>query len=423
MKSELQNKVIYQVYVRNYTKAGTFKALIKKLDYIKSLGIDIIYLLPIHEIGQKGKKGSLGCPYSIKDYYSIAQELGTLNDFKKLIKEVHNRDMKIMMDVVFNHTSRDSILIDQHPDWYWKNKDGELSNRVGDWTDVYDLNHDNLELEEYLSDNVKYWADLGVDAFRFDVASILPLRFYKMIREKIGDEIILLAESVDPNFIKFLRTIGATNATDSELYEYFDLTYPYDIFSAYRAYFNKPSFENKQFLEYMIHIQGSLLPQGALKINCLENHDQPRIASFFKGNALKNVTALSFFLKGTAFIYGGQEVKEKHLPSLFEKETINLKVKDKDFLDFIKNLINFKHNDLNKNIKESFIIKNDNKSVFTIKNIYETHELLGLFNVSNKTIDYKTDLRDGEYVNLLNGKKIIIKNSIISIFEPIVLKL
>ena len=176
MKSELQNKVIYQVYVRNYTKAGTFKALIKKLDYIKSLGIDIIYLLPIHEIGQKGKKGSLGCPYSIKDYYSIAQELGTLNDFKKLIKEVHNRDMKIMMDVVFNHTSRDSILIDQHPDWYWKNKDGELSNRVGDWTDVYDLNHDNLELEEYLSDNVKYWADLGVDAFRFDVASILPLR-------------------------------------------------------------------------------------------------------------------------------------------------------------------------------------------------------------------------------------------------------
>ena len=86
-------------------------------------------------------------------------------------------------------------------------------------------------------------------------------------------------------------------------------------------------------------------------------------------------------------------------------------------------MITFKHNDLNKNIKESFVIKNDNKYVFTIKNIYETHELLGLFNVSNKTIDYKTDLKDGEYVNLLNNKKIIVKNSIISIFEPIVLKL
>ena len=119
MKDYLKSQTIYQVYVRNFSKEGTFKKVIEKLDYIKDLGTDILYLLPIHEIGVVNHKGSLGCPYSVKDYYSIAPELGTLEDFKLLIEETHKKGMKIMMDIVFNHTSRDSVLLNTHPEWFF----------------------------------------------------------------------------------------------------------------------------------------------------------------------------------------------------------------------------------------------------------------------------------------------------------------
>jgi len=115
MLNELKTYTIYQIYVRNYTEEGTFKALTNKLDYIKELGVKFIQLLPINEIGVYGRKGTLGSPYAIKDYYAINHELGTLDDFKELIVETHKRNLKIIMDVIFNHTSRDSVLLKEHP--------------------------------------------------------------------------------------------------------------------------------------------------------------------------------------------------------------------------------------------------------------------------------------------------------------------
>jgi cyclomaltodextrinase len=101
-KKDLRNIFIYQVYSRNHNESGTFIEFIDDLDRIKNLGVDVVYLLPIHEVGQKQKKGDLGCPYSIRDFRSINHEYGTLNDFKKLINEVHKRNMKLMIDVVYN---------------------------------------------------------------------------------------------------------------------------------------------------------------------------------------------------------------------------------------------------------------------------------------------------------------------------------
>ncbi|MDD3124183.1 MAG: alpha-amylase family glycosyl hydrolase, partial [Candidatus Izemoplasmatales bacterium] len=130
-KISQRNLVIYQVFVRNHTLEGTFKALIRDLDRIKSLGVDVVYLLPVHPIGTKNRKGTLGSPYSIQDYRLMNPELGSMSDFQTLIDEVHNRKMKIMMDEVFNHTSRDSRLLKEHPEWFYKNPKGEFANRVG----------------------------------------------------------------------------------------------------------------------------------------------------------------------------------------------------------------------------------------------------------------------------------------------------
>lgn len=423
MKKELFNTVIYQVYVRNYTPKGDFKSLIEKLDYIKDLGVDILYLLPIHEIGVKGKKGSLGCPYSIKDYYSINHELGTLDDFKELIKETHKRGMKLMMDIVFNHTSRDSILIKEHEDFYYHRPDGSLGNKVGDWYDVYDLDHTHPNLDKYLVENIKYWVSLGVDGFRFDVCSLIPMSFFRDLRKEIGDDIILLGESVELGFIKFMRSIHSSNATDSELYECFDMLYPYDIWGHVENYFHKQDLESLNIFKIKLEEQYYSLPEKAIKINCLENHDRPRIASYFKDNALYNITALSYFNKGCAFIYGGQEVKDTHLPSLFDKDDINMEVKDKDFLNFTKTLIKFKHEKYNKDIVDTtFIQDNKNGSIIAVNN-YDTFKLIGLFNLTNNELELSNEiLEDGKYIDVLTNNEFEIKNNSIKITKPLFLR-
>ena len=169
----LQNQVIYSIYVRNHTEEGTFRAVIGDLDRIRALGTDIIWLMPIHPIGVKGKKGSLGCPYANRDYRSVNPAYGTMDDFRALVDAIHARGMKCMIDVVYNHTSPDSVLYAAHPEFFYHGKDGKPGNKMGDWADVIDLDYENRALWEYLTDTLVMWAGL-VDGFRCDVGSFVP---------------------------------------------------------------------------------------------------------------------------------------------------------------------------------------------------------------------------------------------------------
>jgi glycosidase len=143
------NSIIYQIFPRNHSKEGTFKKIEEDLPRISSLGIDIIYLMPIHEIGQKERKGTYGSPYAIKDYFSISHDLGTLEDFKSLVSEIHKLGIKIILDMVFNHTAPDSILLEEHEDYYY-HKDGKIINKVSKWTDIIDLETSKKETQDYL---------------------------------------------------------------------------------------------------------------------------------------------------------------------------------------------------------------------------------------------------------------------------------
>ena len=113
----LREQVIYSVYVRNHTPEGTFRAVIPDLDRIRALGTDIVWFMPIHPIGEKGKKGSLGCPYANRDYGTVNPEYGTLEDFKALVDAIHARGMKCIIDVVYNHTSPDAVYVTEHPEF------------------------------------------------------------------------------------------------------------------------------------------------------------------------------------------------------------------------------------------------------------------------------------------------------------------
>lgn len=136
-----RNQVIYSVYVRNHSESGTFEGVRRDLDRIRALGVDVIWLMPIHPCGVLNHKGTLGCPYAIRDYRAVNPEYGTPEDFRRLVADIHEKGMKCIIDVVYNHTSPDSVLAHEHPEWFYHKPDGSFGNHIGDWTDVIDLDY------------------------------------------------------------------------------------------------------------------------------------------------------------------------------------------------------------------------------------------------------------------------------------------
>ena len=136
---DLRRSVIYELYVRSHTPQGTFRAVEPDLPRIRALGTDILWLMPIHPIGQENRKGSMGCPYANRDYRTVNPEYGTLEDFLHLVDAIHDNGMKCIIDVVYNHTSPDSTLVHRHPEYFYRRPDGKRGNKVGDWTAGEDL--------------------------------------------------------------------------------------------------------------------------------------------------------------------------------------------------------------------------------------------------------------------------------------------
>ena len=316
------NEIIYQISVRNYSQEGTFQAVQKDLPRLKELGVDIIYLMPIHEIGIKNRKGTWGSPYAIKDYYSISGDLGTKEDFISLINATHKMGMKIIMDMVFNHTSPDSIVLEQHPEYYFY-KDGKLGNRVGDWSDIIDLDTNREDTQNYLVDVLKYWVSLGVDGFRFDVASMISLDFFKKARKELGKDIIFFAESIDYDFVNYLKSMGYSSTPDIYMFPTFDLLYNYSWFRPFERYLkNEMSYED---LKAVIDEDYKDIGDKGLRIICFENHDTERIASYVNEDELKDIVLDLVKLKGPLFLYAGQEYGVNHRPNLFEKDSVDWK--------------------------------------------------------------------------------------------------
>ena len=138
---ELRQKMMYSLFVRNHTTEGTFAAVEKDLDRIQALGTDIIWFMPIQPTGVLNRKGRDGSPYAIKDYRKVDPALGTMEDFKHLTDEIHKRGMQCILDVVYNHTSPDSWLIENHPDWFKRDAQGNTVTLVPDWSDIADLDY------------------------------------------------------------------------------------------------------------------------------------------------------------------------------------------------------------------------------------------------------------------------------------------
>ena len=321
---KFRNSSIYSVFVRNYTQEGTFSGVTRDLSRIKDLGFDILWLMPIHPVGKLNRKGELGSPYAIADYFSINEEFGSEADFKELLAKAQGIGLKVILDVVFHHTAWDSVLIKEHPEWFYHKSDGSIGNKVGDWSDIADLDFSHQELWKYLLGALRKWAGLGVAGFRCDVAPLIPMEFWKYVRRELegeGFDLIWLSESVEPVFITELRGKGFNVHSDSETYEAFDILYDYDL---------KPDFHNFITGEaglgaYLAAIgrQEYIYPMRYVKLRFLENHDNRRAKALIQDRRrLINFTGFMMFIKGAYLFYNGQETMTDHEISLFDKDPI-----------------------------------------------------------------------------------------------------
>lgn len=395
-----RNMVMYSVFVRNFSEEGTFRQVQNELERIKALGVDIIWLMPIHPIGEKARKGTLGSPYAIRDYRAIDPALGTMDDFKALVDAIHALGMRCIIDVVYNHTSPDSWMAEHHPEWFYHKPDGSFGNRIGDWTDVIDLDYSNPGLWDYQIETLKMWAGI-VDGFRCDVAPLIPLEFWLRARrevEAVRPGCMWLSESTEPEFVAWNRARGVPCLSDSEIFQAFDVSYEYDIFTYYKDYLTGKI----PLSEYAaaINRQESIYPENFVKLRFLENHDRAR-AKLMTGDerSLRNWTAFLYFQKGMTLLYAGQEREDAHRPSLFEKDIVNWT--GKDISPLLRRLYEIKKDPLFTD--SGYEVKAMPRDVLLAEHSRGGRRMLGIFSLRGESALVNVCAPDGIYRNEIDG--------------------
>lgn len=370
------NATIYEVNVRQYTPEGTFKAFEQHLPRLKDLGVDILWFMPIHPIGVVNRKGTLGSYYSVKDYYGINPEFGTLNDFKAVVSKAHELGMKVIIDIVANHTAHDAVLITEHPDWYVRDSSGNVVSPF-DWTDVAKLDYSKPELRRYMIDMLKYWVkEIDLDGFRCDVAAEVPTDFWNEARaelNKLGKPIFMLAEAETPELQKYA----------------FDADYAWECHHILNsiAQGKKTVVDIEQYLLK----KTATYPKNTIKMNFITNHDENSWngTEFERmGDAFKTMAALTFIIDGMPLIYSGQEVGFNRRLQFFEKDQIDW-TDANGLTEFYKKLTALKKEanvlDAGERGADIFrITSTADSSIFAFVRENDTQKLFAIFNLSSK---------------------------------------
>lgn len=387
------NAVIYEVNIRQYTPEGNFKAFTEHISRLKDLGVDILWLMPVHPIGEKNRKGKLGSYYSIKDYYAVNPEFGTKEDLIDLIREVHAMDMYVIIDWVANHTAWDNLLIKEHPDWYKKDSLGKIISPF-DWTDVAQLNYEKQELRNYMTDVMKYWVEeYNVDGFRCDVAGMVPCSFWDSTR-KVLDEIkpvFMLAEDEQENCL---------------VEKAFDMNYSWELHHILN-YIAKGTMDARDLRNYFKQ-QDNIYDPAIYRMNFTSNHDENSWnGSEFErfGEAAEAFTLLTFTVPGMPLIYSGQETGMQKRLRFFDKDTIawnENKWKDifTRFIELKKGNSVFENGATGGNMK--VLSGKGSKKVFAFERVNDDQHAVVIVNLTDKKTEYKIKedkIFEGDYLD------------------------
>ncbi|MCA9988157.1 MAG: alpha-glucosidase C-terminal domain-containing protein [Anaerolineales bacterium] len=302
---------IYQINTRQFTPAGTFRAAAAQLPRLQALGVDIVWLMPVHEIGRVNRKGTLGSPYSVRDYYSVNPEFGTLDDLRHFIKAAHDLGLHVILDWVPNHTAWDNQLTVDHPEWYRRDWKGDfLPTPWWDWPDIIELDYSQPGLRRYMTDAMKYWvSDVDVDGFRCDVAGFVPTDFWNNLRQEL--------DTIKPVFL-----LAEWESRDLHA-EAFDMTYAWSWHDAVRDICQGKAGLDALFVYYSWNEKA--YPADAFRMNFVSNHDKnawdgTQFELF--GDGLEAAIVLSVVAEGMPLLYNGQEAGNPRRLAFFEKDPI-----------------------------------------------------------------------------------------------------
>lgn len=348
----LDDCVLYEVNVRQYTEEGTFTAFEEHLDRLKKMGINTLWFMPIHPISKTERKGTLGSYYAVSDYKGVNPEFGTIEDFQRLVNKAHDMGFKVILDWVANHTGWDNSWITEHDDWYVHMNDGSIKSPY-DWTDTAQLDYENYEMRAAMIDAMQYWVeDVDVDGFRCDHAIGVPANFWNAAVYKL--------KSVKSDIMMLAETSPAQGLTEYA----FDTCYNDMLYG--QALMTQGGVATSSIKDGMVvhaNYRGESFP-----MNYLDNHDknsyEGSIVSRF-GDTYPPLLALSFLSPGIPLIYTSDEMGYDHEIEFFEKDTVKW-VDDPIYEELISELSMIKQeNDaLDSRNREIGFIEPDNSKLF-----------------------------------------------------------
>ena len=403
--NEIKDGVIYEANIRQYSESGKFQDFTKDIYKLKDLGVKIIWLMPIHPISKTNRKGTLGSYYSISDYKAVNPEFGNKDDLDELIKEAHKHDMLVILDWVANHTGWDHKWIENKPDYYTKNENGEITDPINPstgeswgWTDVADLNFDNMEMQNEMIKAMEYWVkEYDIDGYRLDAAHSCPVSFWKKSIERLKKikNVLMLAES------------DGYHTGGFELIELFDMSYNWSGHHVLNRIYKKEN--NSEDLKININRNLNDYSSKHVLMNFTSNHDENTWAGTVfdrYGDGAKTFAALTYFLPGIPLIYNGQEYGLNKRLEFFEKDFITKK--QTDFYEFYSNLNSLKKEnnllDIDSEIKFE-IIETNNKNLICYKRTKNNDSMYFVANLSEESQEINTEF--SETLKSLNSDKMI----------------
>ena len=405
------NLSIYEVNVRQYSPGGTFAESETHLPRLKELGVGILWFMPIHPIGEKNRKGTLGSYYSVRDYMAVNPEFGTLDEFKSLVAKIHGMGMYVLIDWVANHTAWDNAMTLEHPDWYMRDASGSFYPPVADWSDVIDLNYDNPELRKYMISAMRFWVeDVGIDGFRCDVAGMVPLDFWEEVRVEL--------EKVKPVFL-LAEWDGGDLHTKA-----FDMSFDWGLYKTMRAIGSGE--KHALHIDAHLEMEGAEYPEDAYRMRFTSNHDENSWSgSVFDllGSGAETFAVLTCVFGGMPLVYSGQEAGLDRKLSFFEKDEIEWR--KHRMADVYAKLLNLKRS--NKALWNGTtggemirVHTSNDKDVFAFVRERDGDRVFAMFNISDwrQSIDLKGDNFVGKYTNVFTSEPALFSKGDIARLEP-----
>ncbi len=325
-----RDAVLYQVNTRQFTAEGTFTAATKELSRLATLGIGIVWLMPVHEVGLERRKGTLGSPYAVRDHYSVSEELGTLDDLRELVTTAHDLGLRVILDWVANHTAWDHPLVTEHPEWYLRDTDGSMRPTPWwDWDDIVELDYSQPGLRRWMTEAMAYWVrELDVDGFRCDVAGFVPTDFWETVRAELT--------AIKPVFM-----LAEWESRDLHRAA-FDASYAWSWHEAMHRIATGKADVSALHVYYSWHQK--TFPPGSMRMTFVTNHDKNAwegTDSELLGDAVEVAAVLSMVGDGIPLVHNGQEAGLDRRLAFFERDPITWRPHPMG--EFYRQLIELRH--------------------------------------------------------------------------------